>query len=417
MAGLIVKSQYTEVRFREYPDRKFNGKPDRYFFIRYYHQGKRIEEGCGFASEGWNAQKASILRGELVNNNRQGIRPMTLAEKRQLDTEARQREEQIKIQTEEERETAEKANVTFGRLFEIFLENAKQTKKSWADDEGRYKFNIESYIGNRPAKDVSVFELEKMKIGLQKKGKSAKTIHHALSLVRTVYNKAKLWGHYEGENPAIKVSYPKISDNERIRFLSYEEVKTLLNELSKLSHKDPHDLTLMAAFTGARYLEIASLSWGDVNIETGYVAFLNTKNGKSRTVPIPASLKAMLLNRKSKDCSPSDLVFPTRQKAIRFQVPNSFPVVADRLFNKNITDRRQRVCFHTLRHSYISWLIMSGADLRTVQQISGHETMAMLKRYSHLTGAHLQKAADRVAKAFDENAKTNVVDLAARKTG
>lgn len=417
MAAIIVKTQYAGVRFREYPDRKFNGKPDRYFFVRYYHQGKLLEEGCGFVSEGWNAQKASILRAELVNNNRQGIRPMTLAEKRQMDTDARKAEEHAKVQAAEEQAEAEKANVTFGRLFEIYIENAKQTKKSWSDDVGRYKFNIEKFIGNRPAKDISVFELEKMKISLQKKGKSAKTVHHALSLVRTVYNKTKLWGHYGGENPAVKVSYPKIADNDRVRFLSFEEVKVLLKELLDIRHRDTHDLTLMAAFTGARYLEIASLSWSDVDLETGYVTFLNTKNGKTRTVPIPASVKEMLLNRKSKVYSPSDLVFPTNQGKIRLQVPNSFPAIADKLFNEGVEDRRQRVCFHTLRHSYISWLIMSGADLRTVQQISGHETMAMLKRYSHLTGAHLQKAADRVAQAFESDTKSNIVSLADRKSG
>jgi site-specific recombinase XerD len=60
---------------------------------------------------------------------------------------------------------------------------------------------------------------------------------------------------------------------------------------------------------------------------------------------------------------------------------------------------------------------MRGADVRTVQQISGHETMAMLKRYSHLTGAHLQKAADRVAAAFDADNKSNVILLADRKAG
>ena len=417
MTATRTKSQYPGVRFREYPDRKFNGKPDRYFFIRYYHQGKSIEEGCGWSSEDWNAQKASILRNELVNNNRHGIRPMTLAEKRQMDKDVRGVEEQARIQTENEKAAAEKANVTFEQLFEIFLENAKQTKKSWADDEGRYKCNIESYIGNRPAKDVSVFELEKMKIGMQKSGKSAKTVHHALSLVRTIYNKAKLWGHYDGENPAIKVSYPKISDNDRVRFLSYDEVSTLLNELSKLSNTDMHDLTLMAAFTGARYLEIATLSWTDVDLEAGYVTFLNTKNSKTRTVPIPASVKEMLLSRKPKECSPSNLIFPTHRGTVRLQAPDSFAEVADRLFNQGVTDRRQRVCYHTLRHSYISWLIMSGADLRTVQQISGHETMAMLKRYSHLTGAHLQKATDRVAQAFESETKSNVVSLVDRKAG
>ena len=72
-----TKSQYPGVRYREHQDKKHLGKLDRYFAIRYYHAGKQTEEGCGWSSEGWNAMKASILRNELTNNNRQGIRPMT----------------------------------------------------------------------------------------------------------------------------------------------------------------------------------------------------------------------------------------------------------------------------------------------------------------------------------------------------
>lgn len=416
MTTKVLKSQYPGVRFRENPDRKFNGKPDRYFFIRYYHADKLKEEGCGWSSEGWNAGKASILRNELTNNNRQGIRPMTLAEKRQQDVDAREAEVQADVKAVEEQAALEKSNVTFEHLFEIYIAHAKQNKKSWPDDEGRYLFNIKDFIGNRPAKDVTTFDLEKMKSALKKKGKSPKTIHHALSLVRTVFNKCLLWGEYVGENPAIKVSYPKIADNDRVRFLSFDEVKTLLDELSKLPKIEAHDLVLMAAFTGARYLEIASLKWADVDLESGYINFLNTKNGRNRTVFVPANVQNMLTGRKPANCSPSDLVFPTNQGTIRGEVPNSFPEIANRLFNEGVSDRRQRVCFHTLRHSYISWLIMSGADLRTVQQISGHETMAMLKRYSHLTGAHLQKAADRVAAAFDADCKDNVISFADRKT-
>jgi integrase len=403
------------VRYREHQDRKHLGKLDRYFAIRYYHDGKQQEEGCGWSSEGWNATKASNLRNELANNNRQGIRPMSLKEKRQQDTDAREAQLQAEVQAVEEQAALEKSNVTFEHLFEIYITHAKQNKKSWADDEGRYIFNIKEFIGNRLAKDVTTFDLEKMKNILKKRGKAPKTIHHSLSLVRTVFNKCSLWGAYTGGNPAIKVQYPKIADNDRVRFLSFDEVKILLDELSKLPKIETHDLVLMAAFTGARYLEIASLKWVDIDLESGYINFLNTKNGRSRTVFVPVNVQNVLSGRKPVDCSPDSLVFPTNQGTIRGEVPNSFPEIANRLFNQGVSDRRQRVCFHTLRHSYISWLIMSGADLRTVQQISGHETMAMLKRYSHLTGAHLQKAADRVAAAFDADCKDNVISFADRK--
>jgi integrase len=54
-------------------------------------------------------------------------------------------------------------------------------------------------------------------------------------------------------------------------------------------------------------------------------------------------------------------------------------------FNKNITDRRQRVVFHTLRHTYASWLVMSGVDL-------WHKDVTMTQRYAHLAPEHLDKA-------------------------
>ena len=360
---------------------------------------------------------ASEIRSFLTHNIRMGIHPQSLLEKRNMEKSDQLKIEEEKVQAVEEQTALEKSNVTFEHLFQVYLVHAKENKKSWADDEGRYLFNVKEFIGKRLAKDVTTYDLEKMKIVLKKRGKSAKTIHHSLSLVRTVFNKCLLWGEYAGENPAIKVQYPKIADNDRVRFLSFDEVKILLNELAKLPKVETHDLVLMAAFTGARYLEIASLKWADIDLESGYINFLNTKNGRSRTVFVPVTVQNMLSGRKPVSCSPDNLVFPTNQGTIRGEVPNSFPEIANRLFNQGISDRRQRVCFHTLRHSYISWLIMSGCDLVTAQKISGHETLIMLKRYSHLTGAHLQKAADRVAAAFDADCKDNVISFADRKTG
>ncbi|MGO9532225.1 MAG: site-specific integrase, partial [Syntrophobacteraceae bacterium] len=65
MAHQWFKTQYPGVRFREHTTRKFNSKPDRYFSIYYKLNGKQREEGLGWSSEEWTAQKASIQLAEL----------------------------------------------------------------------------------------------------------------------------------------------------------------------------------------------------------------------------------------------------------------------------------------------------------------------------------------------------------------
>jgi hypothetical protein len=84
MAEKWIKTQFLGVRYRESNTKKHNGKPDRYFTIRYKLDGILKEEGLGWASNDWNAQKASLTRSELIKNQRVGEGPSTLTEKRQL---------------------------------------------------------------------------------------------------------------------------------------------------------------------------------------------------------------------------------------------------------------------------------------------------------------------------------------------
>lgn len=55
-----------------------------------------------------------------------------------------------------------------------------------------------------------------------------------------------------------------------------------------------------------------------------------------------------------------------------------------------------KVVRHTLRHTAITHLVQAGVDLPTVQRISGHKTLAMVARYAHQNGAHVQTAMDKL---------------------
>jgi site-specific recombinase XerD len=61
-------------------------------------------------------------------------------------------------------------------------------------------------------------------------------------------------------------------------------------------------------------------------------------------------------------------------------------------FNLGIDDVTQKVVFHTLRHTYASWLVMGGVDLYTIQKLMGHKSHQMTQRYAHLAPEHLEKA-------------------------
>ena len=66
--------------------------------------------------------------------------------------------------------------------------------------------------------------------------------------------------------------------------------------------------------------------------------------------------------------------------------------------------------FHDLRHTFASRLIMAGVDIRTVQELMGHKTIAMTLRYSHLSPDHKRKAIQALEARFSEKSPANFHD-------
>ena len=384
MARRWTSTNYPGVRYREHKTRKHGVQWDKYFSIYYRVAGKRREEGLGWASEGWSAKKASIQLAKLKEAQKTGQGPQTLDESRRLETERKEKREQ-------EKRLAQREGVTFQTIFDDhYLPIAKQNKKpvSWKQEETLLKTWISPVIGSLPLKDISPFHLEKIKKELADAKRAPRTIQYALATVRQVFNFAINHDLYSGGNPVPKVKMPKV-DNKRIRFLTHNEADRLLEVLSKTSSQ-LYEMSLISLNCGLRSGEIFALRWVDLDLYRGTISVLDSK-GWNRVIPMTNTIKEMLSSKPKGN--PDDLIFPNRLGNQKVWMSKSFARVVDELgLNNGISDRRHRVTFHTLRHTYASWLVEKGVDLYTVKELLGHSTLTMTERYSHVAPGALQAA-------------------------
>jgi integrase len=339
----------------------------------------------GWGSEGWNAKKASLAVGELRQNYSIGDGPNTLKDKRKA---AKEREEAEQARLVQEAE----AKKSFTDVFEsAYFPLALADKKKLSTNRERSLFSnwIRPEIGGLPLAQIQPWHLEKIKKSMADAGLSPRTAEYALATIRQVFNYAKRNGLFKGDNPVSSVKIPR-SDNKRLRFLTLTEARELLTAL-RARNKTLYDMVLLSLHSGLRAGEIRALRWADVNLERKTMTLKDTKSGRTRMAFLTADCFSMLKERDRK--SPEDFVFHGREGKMLAEISRIFTEVVDNLgFNEGITDRRQKVVFHTLRHTYASWLVEHGVDLYTVKELLGHCTIGVTERYAHIANGTLLNA-------------------------
>ncbi len=356
--------------------------------------GKRREEGLGWASDGWTPSKAYTEIVKLKEAHKKGEGPTSLKEKREIEKKRKEEERAEKLRKEKEA-------ITFKEFFDdTYYPNAKANKKEYTykREDALFRLWIAPVVGNKPFKDISPFDLEKIKKSMNSKKQSPRSIQYALALIRQIFNYAKIMKIYHGDSPTKNVKAPKI-DNKRHKFLSHDEADKLLKAL-KMKSEQLYEISLVSLHCGLRAKEIFSLKWGDVDLERRQILIKDTKNNSNRVAYMTNDLVEMFSNKERK--KPNELVFPDRNKKEIMKISNVFPkTVKDLKLNEGIVDPRDKVVFHSLRHTYASWMVENGTDLYTVKQLLGHKTLAMTERYSHVRNETLQKA----VKGFDDGLK------------
>jgi integrase len=223
-----------------------------------------------------------------------------------------------------------------------------------------------------------------MRDGMIARGLAPATIKNALSLLSAAFNLSSRHGLWDGPNPAnakTGVQYPKL-DNNGERYLTPEEAKMLLAELEAQSSWW-HNATLLALCTGVRRTEIYRMRADDLDAEAG-VIMLRSKLGLREPLLLTPRAIMVLEDRIRSRPRPDGLVFGQKNS-------RAFRETVKKLgFNAGVTERRRRVWFHILRHTFASWLFMTGTDIYVVQRLMRHSSIAMTQRYAHL-GADTQR--------------------------
>ncbi|MDR3391372.1 MAG: site-specific integrase [Sulfuriferula sp.] len=211
-------------------------------------------------------------------------------------------------------------------------------------------------------------------------GIAASTIRSELAIISHLFTiAAKEWG-MSLVNPIDSIRKPK-ADNARDRRLDKDE---LIRLLAACSLSDSHLLPYLVEFameTGMRLGEILSITWDMVNYTDKTIKLSTTKNGDSRTVPLSSHAIYLLKNMpKGEDSDKVKHIFYTWKRSD--SIKRSWHTALNRAGITNFH-------FHDLRHEATTRFFEKGFNVMEVASITGHRTLQMLKRYTHLKATDL----------------------------
>lgn len=352
-----TKTKYRGVYYRLSETRKLqDGSPDRCYVVWYKDAlGKAHWHTVGWHSDGIRAPYANEVRSDLLKEVSQGKNP------------------------------AAQRTYTVGDAVSAYETLATAEGKDLKRETDRYSLHLRPALAAVPIACVTPQMLTEIKGALLAKMSPA-SVRLCFAYVRRCINHAISANLWQGSNPlstsrTSPFRLPKV-DNAALRFLTPEEAKALLAELKHRSMQQ-HDMALLSLKTGLRATEIFSITGQDVHPASGLLYF-RAKGGMRQHVHADPDIIDMLTGYGR---APGEHVFQARGGGpISWGTSETFDRAVEKIgLNKGVTDRRYKVIFHTLRHTFASWLAQSGkVTLQELKELMRHERIEMTLRYAHL---------------------------------
>ena len=214
--------------------------------------------------------------------------------------------------------------------------------------------------------------------------------------LKAAFNVALHW-KYIDDNPFAMVKLPK-KQKVLPAYITPEQLDLILE---KTEDKTLCDIFHFAFYTGCRRSEILNVKWENIDFQKRTITIgddsFQTKTKKQRFIPMCEELYSRLWDRSGKGAK-----ITSKPNEIVFAKPNGFSFHEDtptKAFKKSCRAANidEKIHFHSLRHSFASYLVQNGSDIYSVQKLLGHSSITTTEIYAQLNIDSLQES----IKAFD----------------
>jgi len=291
---------------------------------------------------------------------------------------------------------AEAERTTLAEALMRYRREVTPTKKGWKREEQRIDVWLKSDLAPRSLASIRSTDLAAYRDKQRKAGKSDATIRLNLMILSHLFEIArKEWGMEGLPNPCRSISMPTGSKQRDRRFEDGEEERFFAALDQHCRNAYIPSLIRFAVETAARRSELVKLRWEDVDKKKRTATIYDSKNGETRTIPLSTRAIAIL------DDLPRHLsgkVFPVGGDAATRAVTAALRkaralyeaecLVAGK---KPARGFLEGIRLHDLRHEATSRLFEKGLNQMEAAAVTGHKTLQMLKRYTHLKAAELAK--------------------------
>jgi integrase len=312
-----AKTKHVGVRFWESDTRKFKGKPDRCFVIRFKCHGRTLSETVGWLSEGITAQYAANVRSEITGNIKKGEGPQSLKEKK----------------GQEESKKLEEAalNVTLKEAFNSFLSDRTKLKPRTIKDYTGFMDTVFNDWAKKGIKDITR-EMVSDRHQYLGETKGEAQADQAFRFLRSLLNYC-IEEKYVDEsgapiviknNPVLKLKKKWFRVARRETIIKDMDLPKWFKALMGSRSEVVRDYLLTITLSGLRRNEALPLEIDRVDLEEHTIFLNETKNGKPFLIPIPNYLYKVLKSRiKASIAIGSKYVFPSRLKDKHITEPQS----------------------------------------------------------------------------------------------
>ena len=288
----------------------------------------------------------------------------------------------------------EAAKTTLSDLLDKYLKEITPMKRGEQVESAKIGKLKRYEIARLPVYLVNRDAVRRFMETAKKEGWSDNNLRKYLMLLSSVFQTAvKRWG-MDLENPIRMVEVPG-NGKARERRLEAGEYERLLAELKRARNRYVAYIFEIAIETASRRGEILKLRRKDIDLQSATAILRNTKNGEDRTIPLSSRAIEII---KQLPTSIGGVVFPVTEDQLR----HAFVAAKKRARKKYEAECVQQgvepqagyiseLRFHDLRHEATSRLFEKGLNLMEVASVTGHKTLGMLKRYTHLRASDLAR--------------------------